>query len=247
MSAFRPTHLSVSSIELFTRCPMQWRARYVHKRSGPVNGPLLFGKAFHAALEAEHRGDDADLAFISAWNAADADLIVSGQVLHPGKAHGLALLEAYRARGYGGQMGDPERKFSLPLPSEIVTVPLVGFIDLPVPGQRRFREFKTASGASWTDTKVALQHQLHVYGWAYQMLYRHRPECAEYVIFGTTTPTVNVIEARPSPDGFRLFVRVAETVWKAIEEERYDGCGTCDLCKPSHGDCGPTLQMEAAE
>lgn len=242
--AFKPRHLSVSSVQLFADCAARWKARYVDNFVEPTNSALLFGKAFHAALEAEHRGQNSELELVAAWNAGQAALDGSGQTLLPGKAHGLALLDEYRALGYGGMMGEPERKFSLPLPSDIVTVPLVGFMDLPIPEARRFREFKTTMTQAWTPLKVSLEHQLHVYGWAYQMLYRHRAECAEYVIFGTTTPTVTVIEGRPSPDGFRLFVKAAEAVWKAIEDERFEGCGTCYLCKPAADSSGPTIALE---
>lgn len=233
MSAYRPSALSVSAVALYTRCPAQYRRRYVEKLAQPTNPPMLFGKAFHAALEAEHRGEDSERALVAAWNAADADLAASGRALEPGKAHALALLDAYRARGLGGKMGEPERKFVLPLPSGRVPVPVLGYIDLPIPERRRFREFKTTSGTSWTAEKIALEAQLHVYGWAYQRTYHHRPECAEYVIFGTREPTVEVIEAVPSPDGLRLFERAAEGVWKAVLRGDYPPCGECkELCAP---------------
>lgn len=242
---FRPRHLSVSSVQLFARCPAQWKARYVDKLAQPSTPPMLFGKAFHAALEAEHRGLDSERALIDAWNAGDAALAASGQAMHPGKAHALALLNRYRAAGFGGPMGEPERKFLLPLPSRLVPVPVMGFIDLPIPERRRFREFKTTSMTTWTPEKIALEHQLHVYGWAYQNLYRHRPEMAEYAIFGTTQPTLDVYEAVPSPDGFRLFEKAAEAVWKAIVEQRFDGCMACEFCKPPSAKAGPSIAWEA--
>lgn len=245
MSAFRPKHLSVSSVALFARCPLQWKQRYVDRLAQPSNPPMLFGKAFHAALEAEHRGQDSERALIAAWNAGDADLSASGQSMHPGKAHALDLLNTYRKLGYGGPLGEPERKFLLPLPSPTIPVPVLGYIDLPIPERRRFREFKTTSTSSWNATKIALEHQLHVYGWAYQNTYRHRAECAEYVIFGTVNPTVELIEATPLPDGFRLFERAAEAVWTAITEQRFDGCGTCDVCRPAVSKDGPTIDWEA--
>lgn len=233
MSGFRPRHLSVSAVQLYAKCPAQFRQRYVDKLVSPTNPPLMFGKVFHAALEAEHKGENAERALIQAWNAADADLASSGQQLSPDKVHALALLGAYQAGGYGGRMGIPERMFKLPFPSPTIPVPVLGYIDLMLPEQRRLREYKTTSGTSWTETKVALEHQLHVYGWVYQRLFHHRVQCAEYMIFSTITPTFYVIEAEPSPDGFRLFQTVAEGVWNGIVNERYDGCGVCpELCKP---------------
>jgi len=245
MTAFRPAHLSVSSVALFARCPAQWRRRYIDRLAEPSNPPMLFGKAFHAALEAEHRGQDSERALIDAWNAGDADLAASGQAMRPGKAHALALLNTYRSRGYGGAMGEPERMFRLPLPTPLVPVPVLGYIDLPIPERRRFREFKSTATSSWNATKIALEHQLHVYGWAYQTTYHHRAECAEYVIFGTVNPTVELIEATPLPDGFRLFEHAAIGVWNAIKAGDFEGCGTCELCRPATPTPGPTIAWEA--
>lgn len=229
---YRPRALSVSSVQLYARCPAQWKQRYVDGLVQPTNRYLAFGTAFHRALEAEHKGEDAERALIAAWNAADGALAASGQTLLPGKAYALLLLDEYKRRGLGGKSGIPERKFTLAFPSERVPVPLTGYIDLLLPERRRFREYKTTSGASWTAEKIALEHQLHVYGWAYQRLFSHRPDCAEYVIFGTREPTVNVVEAAPSPDGFRLFEQAAALTWDGIVNERFDGCGTCALCTP---------------
>lgn len=247
MTAYRPRHLSVSSVALFERCPAQWKRRYVDRQPEPPSVPMIFGKTFHATLEAEHRGEDSERALVAAWNAADAALAVSGQALAPGKAHALALLDEYKRLGLGGRMGRPEHKFLIPLPTFKVPVPVLGYVDLLLPERRRFREFKTTiSPSSWTPTKVALEHQNHVYGRAYQHAEGHWPEAAEYVIFGTGAPTVEVIEAAPQPDGFRLFVKSCEGVWKAILEQRFDGCGTCpELCKPpAEAKPGPTFAWE---
>lgn len=244
---FRPTYLSVSSVSLYVKCPAQWKARYVDKLVQPTNRYLLFGKAFHSALEAEHKGEDSERALVQAWNIREAELSSSGQVMAPGKAHALALLDEYKRLGLGGKMGEPERKFTLRL-LDATLPPVLGYIDHPIPERRRFREFKTTSGSTWTPTKVALEYQLHVYGRAYQALYAHRPDVAEYVIFGTDRVYVDVIEAVPSPDGFRMFEQAARLTWEGICAQRYDGCGECkELCKPpvEKAATGPTVEWEA--
>lgn len=232
-AAYRPSALSVSAVQLYAECPAKYRRRYVERMPIPANPPMAFGKAFHSALEAEHKGEDSALALIAAWDANQADLEATGQSLAPGKAHALKLLTLYRQRGLGGKMGEPERKVVLSLPSPLVPVPIVGYIDLPIPERRRFREFKTTSGSSWTAIKIQGEHQLHVYGWMYQRTYHHRPECAEYVIFGTGVPSVEVIEGYPSPDGLRLFELAAAATWRGVVEQRFTGCGSCALCKPA--------------
>lgn len=233
MSAFRPRHLSVSSVALYAKCPAQFRQRYVDKLVTQNTAPQAWGKAFHAALEAVHRGEDAERAWVAAWNHWDGILTAAGDTLTPGKAHGLALLDMYRAQQLDGVKGEPERKFVLPFPSPKIPVPLLGYIDLPVPTERHYRDFKTTGMKFWNAVKVSLEPQLHVYGWAYQQLYRHRPERAVWVIFSTASPAIDVYEVVPSADMFRVFEQTAEAVWQGIVDGNYEPCGECpELCKP---------------
>lgn len=231
---FRPRHLSVSSVALYTKCPAQYRQRYVEKLVTPTTAPQATGKAFHAALEAEHRGQDSERAWIAAANDCAAVLAASGQEPVMAKAHGLDLLNEYRARGLGGKKGEPERKFVLPFPSRSIPVPLLGYIDLPVPEERHFRDFKTTGTVTWNETKAQLEPQVHAYGWAYQQLYRHRADYALWVIFSVKALSVDPLRVFPSPDGFRLFERQAEATWQGIVDGKYDGCGVCpEVCKPA--------------
>ena len=247
MTAYRPTYLSVSAVQLYVKCPAQYRRRYVEKMVTPTNPPMSFGIAFHAALEAEHRGQDSERTLIAEWNKRQDILTAANLGEMPSKSHALALLDEYKARGLGGKIGVPERKFVRRLPMANVPVPVLGYVDLSIPERRRFREYKTTSGSSWTQEKAQGERQLHVYGWDYQMTYRHRAECAEYVIFGTVTPTVEVLEVVPSADGLRLFETEAEAVWRGIVQGEYPPCGECpELCKPpvARPDNGPVVTFD---
>lgn len=246
MTRYRPTYLSVSAVQLYCRCPLQYRLRYVDKLAQPTNAAMEFGKAFHKALEAEHRGDNSERALVAAYNISQAILDAANLGIMPSKAHALTLLDEYKARGLGGKIGVPERKFVVPFPSPKIPVPLLGYIDLVVPEQRELRDFKTTSTTTWTPAKVALESQLHAYGFAYQRLYRHRADKALWVIFSTVTPTIDVIEAEPSPDGFRLFEIEAEKVWQAVTRGEFPPCGTCETCNPSAAlpQTGPTLELD---
>ena len=44
-------HLSYSSINLYLTCPAAWRFRYVEKPTVPKSVNLVFGSAFHEAVE----------------------------------------------------------------------------------------------------------------------------------------------------------------------------------------------------
>lgn len=246
MTAFRPRHLSVSSVALYTRCPAQYRQRYVDKLVTPTTAPQATGTAFHKALEAEHRGEDSERAWIAAYNAVEPALAASGQAPTLSKANGLDLLNTFRDLGLGGRRGEPERKFVLSFPSRSIPVPLLGYIDLSVPDERHFRDYKTTGGTIWNAVKVQLEPQLHTYGWAYQQLYRHRANRALWVIFNTQSLTVDVYEGQPSPDGFRAFEMQAEAAWQGIVGGKYDGCGECETCAPRViRENGPSVEWES--
>lgn len=229
---FLPQHLSVSAVSLYARCPAQWRRRYVDRVVEPATAAQATGTAFHKALEALHRGRDGELAWIAAADEAEALLAQAGQSLTMSKEHGFKLLKLYRERGLDAATGEPERMFKLAIPLSTIPVPILGFIDLTVPSEREFRDFKTTGGTYWTQAKVDLEPQVAVYGWAYQKLYHHRAQRALWCVFNTNTAALDVYETEPSTDAFRVFIQAAELVWKGISEQRFEGCGTCSLCAP---------------
>lgn len=244
---FRPQHLSVSSVALYTRCPAQWKRRYVDRLVEPTSPAQATGIAFHKALEAEHLGHDSERAWIAAANGIEDALAASGQTMTMSKADGLTLLNRYRDLGLGGMRGHPERKFVLPFPSRAIPVPLLGFIDLVIPEEREYWDWKTTGGTSWTQAKVDLEPQKEVYGWAYQQLHRHRAERARWVILNTRTLAIDVYDTLPSPDGFRLFELQAEATWQGIVGQRYGGCGACpELCNPptERAATGPSIEWQ---
>jgi hypothetical protein len=233
MSVFLPRHLSVSAVALYTRCPLQWRQRYVDRIATPTTAAQATGIAFHKALEAQHRGGDGALAWLTAADGVNDALTATNQTITMSKEHGLKLLNLYRDLGLDTAIGEPERMFKFAFPTPNIPVPVLGYIDLTVPSERHFRDFKTTGGTYWNATKVALEPQVAVYGWAYQQLYHHRAERALWVIFSTQKVAVDVYETAPSPDGFRLFELQAEAAWRGLSEGNYTGCGVCkELCAP---------------
>lgn len=248
MTVFLPRHISVSAVSLYAKCPAQWKRRYVDRITPPHTAAQATGIAFHKALEALHRGGDGALAWISAADGVAASLEATQQTLTMSKEHGLKLLNLYRDHGLAGTIGEPERMFKLVLPTPCIPVPVLGYIDLAVPNERHFRDFKTTGGSYWNADKVALEPQVAVYGWAYQRLYHHRAERALWCVFNTKTVQLDVYEVAPSVEMFRIFEQTAELVWRGISDGKYDGCGTCELCKPpvERPSNGPTFAWDAA-
>lgn len=236
MSLFVPAHLSVSSVELYAACPARWKRRYVDRVVDPPSVPMAWGTAFHKALEAAHSDEpdaDCEQTWVRTWNAMRETM---GPSFLPGKAHGIELLEGFRSRGLAVTC-PAEVKFVLPFPGGRIVhpktrrpIPLLGYVDAFAPDDTR--EYKTTGkGSNWTETKAQLAHQTHVYGWVRQRTRAHRRP-VRYVIFNTRVPVITEYVVEPSPDGFRVFEQLAEAVWDGIVNERFDGCGACDLCAP---------------
>lgn len=239
MSVWLPRHLSVSSVELYAKCPAQWKQRYVDRIDVP-SVAMAWGSAFHKALETGHGGGDAEAAWLKAWNTARDEAVARGQTFTPSKSHGLLLLDEFIRRGL--MVPCPaEVKFRLPFPNGRIPVPLLGYVDAFTPDESR--EYKTTKGGWWSETKAQLASQTHVYGWVRQRTLRDRRPM-RYVIFNTRTPVLTEYLVEPSPDGFRVFEQLAEKVWEGIAAGCYDGCGSCDVCAPTDAAAGSAFSVE---
>jgi len=226
-----PAHLSVSSIQTYARCPAQWHRRYVLKIQDPPTAPMAFGKAFATALEALHKHQDAEAAWVQAHAAA-----LPG--IHPSAEFGLTLLRLYRERGVIA--GVPEQRFRLKLPDRSLP-PLLGFMDLMTP--RGVVEVKT-SAARWDQTRCDAELQAAAYAWAFGELNKRPAEHVRYLVFSTRTPSLTEILTYPGANELRLFELAAIAAWDGITGGRFDGCGRCALCKPAAAYDGPTLEFK---
>lgn len=215
-----PDHLSVSAVQLYRRCPAQWKRVYADGIVEPPSPAMAFGKAFAIALEAHHRGDDGDVAFARAHAAA-------GNAV-PGAVFGLGLLALYRQRF--NLDGRPEQSFSLSLPDRQVPVPIVGVMDLERSDE--VIEFKTARNP-WSQARADAEYQSAVYGWAFEQRHGRPPEHVRYLVFSTRTGDVQEILTRPTASELRLFELAAIAVWRGITSGAFDGCGRCALCRPT--------------
>lgn len=190
---------------------------------------MSFGKAFADAMEAHHRGQDADVAFVRSHaqtgNAA------------PGAEHGLQLLEIYRERF--NLTGEPEQKFSLYLPDQKqVPVPILGFIDLERDDE--VVEFKTSRNP-WSQARADAEYQSAVYGWAFHRRHQRRPKHVRYLVFSTQTVDVQEILTHPTGSDLRLFELAAIVTWKGIKSGQFEGCGKCRVCRPESDE--PTFSV----
>lgn len=165
-------YLSVSSLNLFTRCPMAWKRRYVDKQSEAPSGKMLTGGAAGAAL-AQHYGlvietgeglSTSDLLdeYAAEWDQrSEREEVLWGSDA-PGqlKDTGMAALALYH-REIAPTI-DPvsvEREFSLTWPD--APFALTGFLDLET-GDDEVGDYKS-TGQRWSAEKAAAELQPTVY------------------------------------------------------------------------------------
>ncbi len=224
-------HLSYSSITSYLDCAESWRRKYIAKEPTKSSPALVFGSAFHGAIEnflrdGDKLGEPASY-FPAAWEAAlEKDTIDWG--LDTPETHcneGIRLLsdpnisKAVRAIEVGrDQEGwQIERKVTLSVPG--VPIPIIGYIDL-VAADGVPVDLKT-SARSWSDGKAqdSLQSLFYLaalnqagntaHGWRF----RHM------VFVKTKTPQIQVLEHLHTPGELFFLFKLVRSVWEGINHD----------------------------
>lgn len=234
-------HLSYSSISLYLECPEAWRRKYIAKEPTVSTPALVFGSAFHGALETQLKtGQPALAAWSDAWTAALERGPVDFGFDTPEKHYneGIRLLsnagvaDAINKLTVRNAETGPliEQKISLNVPG--VPVPVIGFIDF-ISADGVPCDLKTSAYA-WTADKAAnsLQGLFYLaalnqagqnfHGWRF----RH------VVFVKTKEPRVQVIENLHTPRELFFLFRVVREVWNGIEREVFP-------LNPNSWKCGP--------
>lgn len=213
---YRPRFLSHSSMELYVRCPAAWQRRYVYGVIDPPTPAMAFGRCFATALEALHRGQSGNAAWMDTYHAArQVGELPPGS---PSMEHGLELLALYQARGV--LVGEPEKRWEFRLPNQdAVPVPLMGYMD--VCGPDEVAEFKT-SAALWDQGRVDGSMQGQLYAWAFHRLTGRKPRCVRFLVFSTSRVAMQEFEAYPASGETLLLELRAAGVWQGIRDEKFD-------------------------
>jgi putative RecB family exonuclease len=236
--------LSYSSISSYLLCPRAWRFHYLDQIETPTSPALIFGSAFHNALEdyIGHTALEEDFPLLGYWNRSWAAQLERNA--ENGIAWGKDSQESMTALGVK-MFSDPdtvalvdslqplvikeqvqiERKISLTVPG--VPIPIIGYIDMieqdGVPA-----DFKT-SGKSWNQRQADSEMQPCFYLAALNQS-NHPLVCTDpseemafyfrhYVFVKTKTPKVQIWEStRTIQDLFWLFGLITD-VWKGIKAE----------------------------
>ena len=237
-------HLSYSSISLFLDCPEAWRRKYLAQEPTKTSPALVFGTAFHGALEAYLGAPQTEP--VSYWAGAWAKALErDGSSIDWGidtpETHcneGVRLLSnegvvrAVKNLTVRQDSDGPmiERKVTLSVPG--VAVPVIGYIDF-VAQDGVPCDLKTSSRA-WSSDKASdsLQSLFYLaalnqagHDW-HQWRFRH------VVFTKAKTPQVQVLEHSHKPAELFFLFRVVQSVWAAIQSGVF-------LVNPTGWRCGP--------
>jgi len=239
-------HLSYSSISTYLMCPRSWRFRYLDKMEAPTSPALVFGSAFHEAVEeyiVTPRGPLPEH-WSQCWREQlqDRDNIAwgkdSAESLHdlgyamlsePGVQ---GVIEAIRpATNKDGKILI-EEKIELRVPG--VPVPIIGYIDVIEEGGVP-ADFKT-SARSWGQNRAHEELQATFYLAALNQMQtplNHEMRFRYYVfVKNAKRPQVEIRDTqRTAADLFWLFGLVRD-VWGAIEAGAFPPNPNTWKCSP---------------
>lgn len=229
-------HLSYSSINLYSMCARAWRFRYLDKVQTPKSPALVFGSAFHNAIETAIANKDvsapAEGYWDAAWNDATADGEIDWQKDKPETFYnlGVKMLKSKETLELLSEIKpfdaeSIEKKIELQVPG--VPIPIIGYIDIierdGVPA-----DFKTSS-RSWNPGKALEELQPCFYlaamnqaGWQNNPDFKFR----HYVFVKTKTPKAQVFESNRLPGELFWMFGLIQEVWRGIEARVFPPTGT---------------------
>lgn len=223
-------HLSYSSISSYLMCPRAWKFHYLDKVPAPTSPALLFGSAFHNALEGYIKDRDS-LPLTERWLQAWQEQTERDQEVNWGDDTPEALANL-GVRMFGdSDVRDlvnsltplspehVEQYIELQVPG--VPIPIIGYIDM-VEEDGVPCDFKTSS-RSWYQSKADDELQAGFYLAALNQL--GTPSSGNlfryYVFTKTKTPKAQIWETtRSNAELLWLFGLIRE-VWEAIQAEHF--------------------------
>lgn len=230
-------HLSYSSISTYLMCPRSWRFRYIDKVEAPVSPALVFGSAFHDAIEA-HVDKRGDLSLEDRWHSAwgsqletreniawdkDADMYAQLGAVMLSAPDTVRLVEAIVPRAI-------EQKVELLVPG--VPIPVIGYIDV-IESDGVPADFKTSS-RSWSQQKADEELQPLFYLAALNQAGTLHDYRFRYYVFvkNEKRPQVQIWETRREAAGLFWLFGLVKDVWAAIDGGAFPPNPTTWKCSP---------------
>lgn len=226
-------HLSYSSISSYLTCPRAWRYHYLDKIETATAPALVFGSAFHGAIEEHVKTVDAtDRALLTErwqrhwnqqlernpkieWGNDSPESLCNDGIRMLSDPDVVALIGGLHPLD---EPNSVERFVELRVPN--VPIPVIGYIDM-IEADGIPCDFKT-SKASWNQQKAEAEMQPVFYLAALnQAGYSLNPELRfrHYVFVKTKKPQAQVWETQRQPGELFWLFGVIQDVYRGIERE----------------------------
>ena len=249
-------HLSYSSIHSYQMCPRAWKYHYVDKLPTRTSTALVFGSAFHEAIEDYVRQRTIDTVVQSDDRVREKSLLTCWQQHWAKQLEqnnidwrndtpesmenlGVSILSSQEVIDtldgltplVTGDHIHIEDKITLNVPS--VPIPVVGYIDIitadGVPG-----DFKTSS-RRWSNSRADDEQQAAFYLAALNQagtpLQAANP-FRYYVFTKTKKPTAQTIETTRTPGELLWLLDMIRSVWEAIDAGAFPMNPSTWKCSP---------------
>jgi CRISPR/Cas system-associated exonuclease Cas4 (RecB family) len=250
------SYISPSRLNMWLRCPLAFKLRYVDGVRTATNANLFLGKQVHAGLEQYYRhrmlgialsAEDVAVRMINGWDAAvieDAMKFATETDEVALQKQAVDLVAAYLAQIPADEPVPlavevrMETPLIDPFSGEDLGIPLLGVTDLIVPGSdgATIVDFKTSS-RSTAPSEISHEIQLSSYAYLYRALAGEKESGLENrSLIKTKSPKVvtHRYGARNDTHLRRLFAVLREYV-DALDTGRFkyrpswSGCGMCDF------------------
>jgi RecB family exonuclease len=221
-------HISASQINMFLRCPAQYKYRYIDGIILPPKSALTKGKAVHAGQEHNYKQkidtlQDVKLSEVQEVTAAafeeQASITEWDREEDPGKVKDSAVVLASLYHTEIAPTVQPilvEEKIEIP----IAGTTLLGFIDV-LDSKGYIRDTKTASKTP-AESEIDKSLQLTAYSMAHRELMGvpERGVKLDYLV-NTKVPKVVTLEAVRTEQDITRFTRIVERVKGAIDAKAF--------------------------
>lgn len=234
-------HLSYSSITSFLDCPENWKRRYIDKQPTVSSPALVFGSAFHGAVErAVATGADVTSVWGEEWAAATQNKAIFWGTETPEGTfnEGVRLFNAPVVREAIASIKPMidergpriERKVEYRVPG--VPIPVIGYIDIILEDGTP-ADFKTSARA-WSDDKAESSLQSLFYLAALNQAGEKINWRFKHIVFVKTKEAkVQFIDHSHTPGELFFLGELVRRVWDAINTGVYP-------MNPTGWKCGPT-------
>jgi putative RecB family exonuclease len=242
-------HLSYSSINTFLSCPANWKFHYLDKIPVQTSKDLIFGSAFHGAIESflanKSKPDQPSLTDLwqDNWHKqiivedkpredinwkdeTPESLCNLGIRMFESPAIRDGILSITPTFNLDGNAAI-EKKVELRVPG--VPIPIIGYIDIMTPSGPG--DFKT-SGKSWSADKAENEMQPLFYLAALNQLGMTVPnwEFTHFVFVKTKTPQFQKITHQHNPSQCIWLFGMIRKVWLAIQSGAFPENPTGWMC-----------------